>query len=201
MKLISRRLALLALLAVGSSCLVLAQEGSAEAAGAEGKKEQSDSTTMWRWIDFVLLAAGLGYLIGQNAPAAFRARTASIQKEITEAQAAKKDAEARAAAVDARVQALGAEMNKLREQSKAEMQQEGERIRQETARQIAHLEAQSAMEIEAAGKLARRDLKEFSAKLALELAEQRIRTGANATTENGLVDAFVADLRRQESKN
>jgi F-type H+-transporting ATPase subunit b len=200
-KFFSRRFAFLLLLTFGNSCLLLAQEGAAEAGGGEAKKAQEESTQMWRWVDFVLLAAGLGYLIGKNAPGAFRARTASIQKDITEAQAAKKDAEARAAAVDARVQALGTEMNKLREQSKAEMQQEGERIRQETARQIAHLEAQSAMEIEAAGKVARRDLKDYSAKLALELAEQRIRTGANANTESGLVDSFVADLRRQESKN
>ena len=103
--------------------------------------------------------------------------------------------------MDARVRALGAEMERFRAQSKIEMQQEGERIRQETARQLARLDVQSAQEIESAGKLARRELKEYAAKLALELAEQRIRAGANATTENGLVDDFVADLGRRESKN
>ena len=60
------------------------------------------------------------------------------------------------------------------------MQQEAERIRQETAQQIARLDAKAAQEIEAAGKTARRDLKEYAAKLALELAEQRIRNGADA---------------------
>jgi F0F1-type ATP synthase membrane subunit b/b' len=103
--------------------------------------------------------------------------------------------------VDARVRSLGADMEKLRAESKAEMQQEGERLRQETARQIARLETQSAQEIESAGKLARRELKEYAAKLAMELAEQRIRANANAATESGLVDAFIADLGRRESKN
>ena len=206
---IARRLALVLLFTVGGSCIVMAQEAAPSSEATEQKAEQKpeqkkeapEGTEMWRWINFVLLAAGLGYLIGTHAPGVFRARTASIQKDITEAQAAKKDAEARAAAVDARVQALGAEMNKLREQSKAEMQQEGDRIRQETARMIAHLEAQASGEIEAAGKVAKRDLKEYSAKLALELAEQRIRTGSNAATESGLVDAFLSDLGRQGSKN
>ena len=103
--------------------------------------------------------------------------------------------------VDQRVKALGAELQKLKAESKNEMQQEGERIRKDTAREISRLEAQSAQEIEAAGKTARRQLKEYAAKLALELAEQRLRTGATAATESGLVDAFIADLGRQESKN
>jgi len=134
-------------------------------------------------------------------PPMFRARTTEIQKNISEAQAIKRDAESRAAAVDARVQALGTEMERFRAQSKIEMQQEGDRIRQETARQIARHDAQAAQEIEAAAKTAGRELKEYAAKLALELAEQRIRTRVDDRTESALVDAFVADLGRQESKN
>ncbi len=202
MKRVVKRLAPILLLAVGSSCVVLAQERAEAPSEEKVEKATENSTTeMWKWINFVLLAAGLGYLIGKNAPGVFRSRTETIQKDITEAQAAKKDAETRAAAVDARVQALGAEMDKFREQSKAEMQQEGERIRQETARLMAHLETQASGEIEAAGKVAMRELKEYSAKLALQLAEERIRTGANAATESGLVDAFIADLGHQSSKN
>lgn len=191
-----KRWALLALLTFGSACLMHAQEAAQPA-----KEEKAEPGLGWKWANFVLLLAGLGYLIGKNAPAMFRARTAEIQKDIAEAQAAKKDAESRAAAVDARVQALGAEMERMRAQSKIEMQAEGERIREETARQIARHDAQVAQEIESAGKVARRELKEYAAKLALELAEQRIRARADATTESALVDAFVADLGREESKN
>jgi F-type H+-transporting ATPase subunit b len=191
-----RRLALLLLLTFGASFVLLAQ------AGAEAKKEEkSEPGIGWKWANFAILAAGLGYLIAKTAPALFRARTTAIQKDIAEAQAVKKDAESRAAAVDARVQALGAEMDRFRAQSKIEMREEGERIRQETAHQIARLDAQFAQEVESAGKVARRELKEYAAKLALDLAEQRIRVGANAATESGLVDAFVADLGHRESKN
>ncbi len=195
-----RGLLLLTILAFGSSFAVHAQEGAA-GGGTEKKEEKSEPSAALKWANFALLAVGLGYLIGKNVPALYRKRTDEIQKDITEAQAIKKDAETRAAAVDARVRALGVEMEKLRTQSKAEMQQEAERIRQETAQQIARLDAQAAQEIEAAGKLARRDLKEYAAKLALELAEQRIRTSATPATESGMVDAFVADLGHRESKN
>ncbi len=81
------------------------------------------------------------------------------------------------------------------------MQQEGERIRQETAKQLGHLEHQARQEIEAAGKVARRELKDYAAKLALDLAEQRVRARLNAGTETALVDGFIHDLQRQESKN
>ena len=80
------------------------------------------------------------------------------------------------------------------------MQQEGERIRQETAAQIARLEIQAQQDIEMSGKVARRELKSYAAKLSLDLAEQRVRTRMDAATEQGLVDAFIQDLER-ESKN
>lgn len=192
-----KRYSLLLLLAFGAS-LVVAQESAQPEAQ---KEEKSGGEAAWKWANFVILAAGLGYMLNKYMPPIFRARTTEIQKDISEAQAIKKDAETRAAAVDARVQALGAEMDRFRAQSKLEMQQEGDRIRQETARQLARHDVQAAQEIEAAGKTARRELKEYAAKLALELAEQRIRARVDDRTESGLVDAFVADLGRQESKN
>ena len=190
-----KRLARILFFAAAASCAVWAQEST------ETKKESSEPSEAWKWANFVILAAGLGYLIGKHAPGLFRARTAEIQKDIAEAQAAKKDAENRAAAVDARIQALGAEMERLRAQSRSEMQQEGERIREETTRHIARRDVLAAQEIESAGKLARRELKEYAAKLAVELAEQRIRGGVDASTESALVDGFVADLRREEAKS
>ena len=48
---------------------------------------------------------------------------------------------------------------------------------------------------------ATRELREYAAKLALDLAEQRIRTRLDAGTEAGLVDDFTKDLQQQGSKN
>lgn len=166
-----------------------------------GSTEKSEPGIAWKWANFAILAVGLGYLINKNLPPFFRSRTAEIQQGITEAQHIKRDAEARAAQVEARIQKLGDEIDQFRSQSREEMQQEGERIRQETAKQIGHMEQLAQQEIEAAGKVARRELKEYAAKLALDLAEQRVRARLNAGTETALVDGFIQDLQRQESKN
>ena len=160
-------------------------------------EESGDPWIVWKWANFLMLAGGLGYLMGRSLPAFFKSRTEGIQTGITEAQAMKRDAEKRAAEMDARMNALGAEIDKFRVQARSEMEQESERIRVETGKQIEKLKQQAEQEIESAGKTARRDLKNYAAELAIQLAEQRIKGRLNATTENSLVDGFVDDLKRQ----
>jgi F0F1-type ATP synthase membrane subunit b/b' len=63
------------------------------------------------------------------------------------------------------------------------------------------LESQAAVEIESAGKVATRELKQHAADLALKLAEERIRTRMDSNSEAALIDNFVAELGRQGSKN
>jgi F-type H+-transporting ATPase subunit b len=174
----------------------------ASLAAAEEKGGGSSEPSMtWKVVNFLILVAGLGYMMAKTLPSFFESRTNTIQKGIAESQAMKAEAERRAAAVDARVSALGADIEKFRSQAKVEMSQEGERIRKETATAIQKLEQQAQMEIESSGKTHRRELKTYAANLALDLAEQRIRARVDSTTEAGLVENFVSDLRQQESKN
>ena len=188
-----KRLSLGLFLMLACAAFVGAQEQ--EKAGAAEKTEPGIA---WKWANFVILAVGLGYLVNKNLPPFFRSRTAEIQQGITEAQQIKRDAEARAAQVDARIQKLGEEIEQFRTQSREEMRQEGERIQQETVKQLSHLEHLAQQEIEAATKAARRELKSYAAQLALDLAEQRVRARLKAGTETALVDGFIHDLQGQE---
>jgi F-type H+-transporting ATPase subunit b len=166
---------------------------------AQEQKESSEPSAAWKWANFAILAGLLGYGVAKALPPIFRSRTAEIQKGIAEAQAIKQDADRRAAEVEAKTSALGADIERFRVESKIEMQQEGERIRQDTAAQIGRLEQKAEQEIEAAGATARRELKAYAAKLALDLAEQRVRARLDASTEQALVDGFIEDLERRES--
>jgi F-type H+-transporting ATPase subunit b len=153
-----------------------------------------DEMLVWKWANFILLAAGAGYLLAKHLPPYFKSRTGEIQKDITEAQQTRQAAEQRAADMDARLNSLAADIEKFRAQAKVEMEQEAARIRQETAHQIEKLQKQAEQEIESAGTLASRELHAYAAKLSLDLAEQRIRTRLDAATEAGLVDDFTKDL-------
>ncbi len=191
-----KRLLLVALLALGTTA-IYAQEKEGK---AEGKTELEVPDSL-KWANFALLFIGMGVMLAKLLPKNFAERTAAIQKDITEAQAVKRDAEARAAKVEAQVKSLGADIEKFRKESALEMAHEGERIRMETAAQIQRIGDHAAMEIESAGKIARRELKQYSSELALKLAEDRLRAKLDGAADAALVDGFVADLGRQGSKN
>ena len=178
--------------------LLLVILSAASLAAAESASEPSP---VWKWANFAILAVGLGYLMAKHLPPLFTSRTREIQKGISESQRMKQDAERRSAEMDARLSALGADIERFRVQSAAEMQQEGDRIGRETAAQLKKMEEHAAVEIDSVGKTVRRQLKEFAAELALGLAEERLRTRMDGATESALVDGFVRDLERQASQN
>ena len=190
-------------LLVVAAGLCVAQEHSEPAGGAknEADAKQEEDLTLWRWANFVLLAGGLGFLIAKSMPGMLRARSEEIQRGIAEAQKLKQEAEARYADMEKRLAALGADIEAFRVKAKWEMEQEGNRILGETAAHAKKLEAQAAAEIESAGKIARAKLKEYAADLSLDLAAQRIKGQLDANSSAGLVDNFIADLKREVSKN
>jgi F0F1-type ATP synthase membrane subunit b/b' len=165
------------------------------AVGADGEDgEHHDSSTLWKSLNFVVLAAGLGYLVRKTAGPYFRSRTADIQKGIAEAARQRQESEARAAEMERRLANLGAEIEKLRSHARHEMEEEERRLRTETARLFARMQSNAEMEIASAGRRARRELQAHAAELALELAREKVRQRMTPEIAGGLVDAFVRDL-------
>jgi F0F1-type ATP synthase membrane subunit b/b' len=158
--------------------LLLAILSAASLAAADAETA-SEPSPVWKWANFAILAAGLGYLMTKHLPPLFTSRTKEIQKGISESQQMKQDAEKRSAEMDARLNSLGADIEKFRTQSAAEMQQEGERIGRETAAQIKKVEEHAAVEIEAVGKTARRHGIEAGGRL-------RARPGASGVSKDGV---------------
>jgi F-type H+-transporting ATPase subunit b len=171
---------------LGSTAVLCLAEGSeAGGAGLQG----------WKWANFLLLVAGLGYLIAKNGGPFFAARSQAISKDIAESEQIRRDAEARAAEVDRRLANLGTDIAALREESQREAQSETERLAAHTAAEIAKIQAHATHEIAAAQKAARMDLRRYSGELAIELAEQKIRARMTPATQDYLVRGFVRDLQ------
>jgi F-type H+-transporting ATPase subunit b len=150
----------------------------------------------WKWANFAILAAGLGWLIGKNAGPFFRSRTEEIQAGIREASAAREEAEARAAAIEKRVANLSAEVETLRQKSREEIAREGERVRAETETHMAKIQAQAEAEIASAAKHATQELKAHAAQLALGMAERQIVSRMNPQSQDELTAAFTKELER-----
>jgi len=81
------------------------------------------------------------------------------------------------------------------------MSAESERISRETELRLKKIQGQAMQEIALIARAGRDDLRRYSAQLALELAEQRLRSRLTQDTQDGLVDGFLQDLRYQVTQN
>lgn len=171
--------------------------GGAPKAGEPVQHEETEGRiVLWKWVNFVILVGGLGYLAAKNLPAYFRSRNEEIQRGIADAAKLKREAEARAAKMEARLGRLKEEVEGIRKAAHDQMSKESDRIRQETAQHLARVQQQGEQEIAALSNHAVRDLKTYAAQLAIDLAEQRVRSRMTPEVQNHLVEGFVADLDR-----
>ena len=173
-------------------CLLILISASALAfAGHGGDAEPS---ILWKWANFGLLVLGIGYMIGKHAPAFFKGQDEAIQSDLREAAEMKASAEAKTAEIEKRLATLNTEIETLRASASKELQAEKQRVENETAASMAKLEAHAAQEIESATKNAMAELKSYSAKLALEQAEAKIRASITPASETQLLDGFLKRL-------
>ena len=189
-----KRLAFAALALGLSLGVVMAQE--AAEAKHESEAASEERLELWKWANFAILAGGLGFLIAKKGGPFFASRSAEIRKGITDAEALRKDADARAAEVDRRLANLETDVKQMRSTVLAEQAAAAERLRQETAAELARIQEHAGREIDSAAKAARVELKRYAARLAIDLAEQKIRARMNAESQGVLVDDFVRSLDR-----
>lgn len=192
---------LLALAALTPVCHAQSQiPEEVQKVGETGPKDEKEPAMIWKWANFVLLAAGLGYLVAKNAPAFFAARSEHISRDITEAQKLHKEAELHAAEIDRKLAHMDADIAALRAESQAEIAAETERQKQRTAAEIVKIQEHARHEIETAGKAARADLRRYATELAIQLAETKIRARMTPETQDSLVRGFIRDLEPPHSE-
>lgn len=180
------------------AALLLALPALAEEAE---KKTVAEPNEIWTWLNFAILAVGLGYLIAKNLGPFLTARTAEIQAGLRAGEKAKAEADARAAAVQAQLNTLGSEVEKLRAEAFRDRDREVARIKRETEAELGRIQQHAAHEIDSASKLALLELKRYAAKAAIELAEQKVRAGMSPDVQNGLIQNFLGDVANGHAKS
>jgi F-type H+-transporting ATPase subunit b len=183
-----------ALLLAGSLAALPAQEPKEQAAEEAHGKGEKDMLG-WKWANFVVLVAGLGYLAIKVGGPFFEARTAGIRKELDEAEKARQEAGARVAEVNAKIANLGIEIGQLKAALHAEQERHADLLRKEAAAELARIQVQGEQQIDALAKASRQELKVYSAELAIGLAEQKIRAQLTPDVEERFSQAFFEKLR------
>lgn len=183
------------------------KKGEAESTDEEAKFKESASvkklagwlgiTNHQAWwlsvlINFGIVVLAIGYAAKSAFPGLFRDRTSSIQKGMEEARRASADSSARLADIESRLGKLDGEIAAMRSVAEQEAKAEEERLRASAEDEKKKILQAAEQEIAAASNLARRELKQFAAELAVSLAEKRITV--NDATDQMLVREFARNL-------
>src|SRR3984893_14994429 len=101
------------------------------ALAAEAEENQGASTAglIFRWLNFILVFGGIGYLIAKHGGAFFPANAKAIAASITEATAAKAEADRELREVETKIARFDQEVADLREAARRDSAAEAERLR------------------------------------------------------------------------
>jgi F0F1-type ATP synthase membrane subunit b/b' len=162
--------------------------------GPQHEAALEDRLAGWKLANFAILVVGLGYLIAKSAPAFFNARSDEIQRAIKDATGLKIDAEFRSSEMDRRMATLSAEVQKLRDEAKAEMERESARIDEETRNALARIQEHTTREIEALRYQASLSVRDNAIQFATNLAVAQLRDHPERADQDHLIHAFSRDL-------
>ncbi len=171
-----------------STLPLLAAEGGG---GAE-----KPSMLLWQVLNFFIIAGLIGWLVAKHGGPALSARSSEIKSGLASGEKAKAEADARAALVQKQLANLDQEVFVIRSAAKEEREREADRIRREAQAEIARIRAQAELEIESAGKMARLEVQRAAAKVAIELAEVKVRARMSPEIQAALLEGFLTDLPR-----
>jgi F-type H+-transporting ATPase subunit b len=162
-----------------------------ESAGGGGDKP---NVLLWQTLNFLILAGLIGWMAVKQGGPMLASRKKGIQEGLAAGERAKADADARAAEVQKKLGNLEKEIGELRAGAREEREREADRIRREAKAEIARIHAQAEQEIESAGKLARIEVQRAAARLAVEIAEQKVRERMTPELQAALLQGFLSDI-------
>jgi F-type H+-transporting ATPase subunit b len=145
-------------------------------------------------VNFVVLFGALVFFLWKPVKAMLAKRTEDIRATLEEARQARASAEAKLAEAHDRIASLEAEVARIKALAEAEASAEKERIRQTAETEAARIRTLAQQDIEARLKAGVRELKAYTAELAAELAEARIKAQMTDDLQAALIDRSIEQL-------
>jgi F-type H+-transporting ATPase subunit b len=159
--------------------------------GMLGMKPEA-AATAFTVLNFLVLVAGVGYMLLKMLPKAFRNRSSAIQKDLVSARTATEEASARLGSVEARLAKLDDQIAAMRTEAEAASKRDELRIKASVEDEKARIVAAAEAEILSATTLARREIQSYAAGLAIEHAAKRLQV--TAETDRLLIENFANKL-------
>jgi len=167
---------------------------SLQAAEGGSNAATERATESFKWINFAIVAGVLVWVFGNLLPPAFRKRAEAVSSAITNATSAKAAAEAQLRDAETRLANLQKEVAELRAFAERESAAEVERLRALTQSDVQKIALAAKVEIEAAERAARLELKALAANLAVAGAESLLVKQLTPRAQESLISNFVKNL-------
>jgi F-type H+-transporting ATPase subunit b len=193
-----RALALTAALVLSAAAVpVVAQQPHEPTTSAKTQQPHGQTLvqTIAKIVNFAILGGVLVYFLKTPIGSYLVTRSTQIRQDLVTAAELRSTAAAQLADIDRKLQALPAELETLRVQGEQDVKAEQARIAKTAADERERLIAQTHREIEARLRVAKRQLTEHAAELAVKIAEERIKRTITPDDQLRLVDRYAAQLR------
>lgn len=148
-----------------------------------------------RVANFLVLVAGLYYLLRNPLERYLSARSEQIRTDLATAAETRREASARLRQVEERLRALPAEIAALEGRGREEIAAEELRLTRAAEAERQRMADQTRREIERQLLAARRELAEYAADLAVGVARARLARELTPEEQMRLVDRYVAQMR------
>jgi F-type H+-transporting ATPase subunit b len=158
----------------------------------------AQAATAFTVLNFIALAALVGWFLIKTLPKTFRDRNTAIQKHLVDARAATEEASARLSNVEDRLAKLDGEIAGLKSQAEKDSARDEQRIKASVEDEKAKILAAAEQEIAVATTHAQRQIQQYAAELAIEQAARKL--SISAETDRLLVQNFARRLGGDESK-
>ena len=166
--------------------------------GAMFGMNPEQAATAFTVANFLVLALLVGWFLAKSLPKTFRNRTSAIQKGLVDARAATEEASARLSSVEERLGKLDSQIAELRAQAEKDSAHDHERILASVEEDKQKILAAAEQEIASATALARRQIQQYAAELAIDQAARKLVVSAE--TDRLLVQSFARRLTGDDSK-
>jgi F-type H+-transporting ATPase subunit b len=171
-----------------------AQPAHAPEADAHGS-EHAVRDTVARLLNFAILVGVLFYFLKAPIAGFLSGRSAQIRQDLVTAAEMRRTATAQLEEIRQKLAALPAELSALKTRGEEDVRAEQARIAQTAAAERERLVDQTRREIDTRLRMARRELTEYAAQLAVSVAEDRIARTITPDDQLRLVDRYTTQLK------
>ena len=151
---------------------------------------------IWKFLNLAIFLAAAIYVLRSKINEALLSRREAIRRELVAAQTEREQAMAKVAQADDLLTRMDEHVGAIHKQAQQEAKAERQRLTEAAAREIDKLKQQGEREIETAGKLARKQLRQFLAQRSVEMARESIRGQMRPEDDRRLIKENLDDLRR-----